>query len=79
VSLQKCGIYKYSESSDFEILLLGYAMANEPVHIAGKYRKPLPPFGNMGNVYGKILFCELLVVQKKKKTSKHVDLVGNGI
>ena len=23
VSLQKCGVYKYAESSDFEILLFG--------------------------------------------------------
>ena len=25
VSLQKCGVYKYAESPDFEILLFGYS------------------------------------------------------
>ena len=26
VNLQKCGVYKYAESEDFEILLFGYAV-----------------------------------------------------
>ena len=26
VSLQKCGVYKYTESDDFEILLFGYSI-----------------------------------------------------
>ena len=31
VSLQKCGVYKYAESSDFEILLFGYSVDGGPV------------------------------------------------
>lgn len=31
VSLQKCGVYKYAESPDFEILLFGYSVDGTPV------------------------------------------------
>ena len=31
VNLQKCGVYKYAESEDFEILLFGYAVDGGPV------------------------------------------------
>ncbi len=31
VSLQKCGVYKYAESPDFEILLFGYSIDGLPV------------------------------------------------
>ncbi len=31
VSLQKCGVYKYTESPDFEILLFGYSTDGSPV------------------------------------------------
>ena len=31
VSLQKCGVYKYAESPDFEILLFGYSVDGSPV------------------------------------------------
>ena len=31
VSLQKCGVYKYAESPDFEILLFGYSADGSPV------------------------------------------------
>ena len=31
VSLQKCGVYKYAESLDFEILLFGYSVDGSPV------------------------------------------------
>ena len=31
VSLQKCGVYKYAESPDFEILLFGYCVDGSPV------------------------------------------------
>lgn len=31
VSLQKCGVYKYAESPDFEILLFGYSTDGSPV------------------------------------------------
>ncbi len=31
VSLQKCGVYKYAESPDFEILLFGYRVDGSPV------------------------------------------------
>lgn len=33
VALQNCGVYKYSESPDFEILLFGYAFDEEPVRV----------------------------------------------
>ena len=31
VSLKKCGVYKYAESPDFEILLFGYSIDDSPV------------------------------------------------
>ena len=31
VSLPDCGVYKYAESPDFDILLLGYAFDDDPV------------------------------------------------
>lgn len=33
VNLAKCGVYKYAESPDFEILLFGYAVDGGPVHV----------------------------------------------
>lgn len=33
VNLQKCGVYKYAESEDFEILLFGYAVDGGPVQV----------------------------------------------
>lgn len=33
VNLQKCGVYKYAESEDFEILLFGYAMDGGVVQV----------------------------------------------
>ena len=33
VSLQKCGVYAYAESPDFEILLFGYAWDDDPVEV----------------------------------------------
>lgn len=33
VSLQKCGVYTYAESPDFEILLFGYAWDDEPAQV----------------------------------------------
>lgn len=33
VSLQKCGVYAYAESPDFEILLFGYAFDDEPAQV----------------------------------------------
>ena len=44
VDLSKCGVYKYAESPDFEILLFGYAVDGGEVavwstwHSAKKYR-----------------------------------------
>ena len=31
--LSKCGVYKYAESSDFEVLLFAYSVNNGPVQI----------------------------------------------
>lgn len=33
VDLAKCGVYKYAESDDFEILLFGYAVDGGEVHV----------------------------------------------
>lgn len=33
VNLQKCGLYKYAESTDFEILLFGYSVDGEEVKV----------------------------------------------
>ena len=33
VNLQKCGVYKYAESEDFEILLFGYAVDGGSVRV----------------------------------------------
>ena len=33
VSLPDCGVYKYAESPDFDILLLGYAFDDDPVEV----------------------------------------------
>ena len=33
VDLPKCGVYRYAEATDFEILLFGYAFDDEPVHV----------------------------------------------
>lgn len=33
VNLQKCGVYKYAESEDFEILLFGYAVDGGAVQV----------------------------------------------
>ena len=33
VSLQKCGVYAYAESPDFDILLFGYAWDDEPAKV----------------------------------------------
>lgn len=33
VNLQKCGVYKYAESEDFEILLFGYAVDGGEVQV----------------------------------------------
>ena len=40
VNLQKCGVYKYAESEDFEILLFGYAVDGGAVQVVE--RDPLP-------------------------------------
>lgn len=33
VDLGKCGVYKYAESPDFEILLFGYSVDGDPVQV----------------------------------------------
>ena len=33
VDLNRCGVYRYTESPVFEILLFGYAKDDEPVHV----------------------------------------------
>ncbi len=37
VDLKKCGVYKYAESEDFEILLFGYAFNDEPASVVDVY------------------------------------------
>lgn len=33
VDLAKCGVYKYTEASDFDILLFGYSVDGGPVQV----------------------------------------------
>ena len=43
VDLKKCGVHKYVESDDFEILLFGYAFDDEPVQVVDLAQgEPLP-------------------------------------
>ena len=42
VSLGDCGVYRYCESPDFEILLLGYAYDDEPVQVIDLTREEIP-------------------------------------
>jgi len=44
VDLEKCGVYKYAESADFEILLFAYAFDNGNVHVFDLTKEELPPF-----------------------------------
>ena len=44
VSLQKCGVYKYAESPDFEVLLFGYSIdGGEVATVDLASGEPLPP------------------------------------
>lgn len=43
VDLAKCGVYKYSESREFQILLLGYAFDDEPVRVVDMSEKGCIP------------------------------------
>lgn len=42
VDLLKCGVYKYTESPDFEILLFGYAIDDEPVTVIDLRTERIP-------------------------------------
>ena len=42
VPIGDCGVYKYTESPDFEILLLGYAYDDEPVQVIDLTREEIP-------------------------------------
>ena len=43
VSLSDCGVYKYAESEDFDILLLGYAYDDDPVTVIDLTKlEPIP-------------------------------------
>lgn len=42
VDLTKCGVYAYSESPDFDILLLGYAFDDEPVTVLDLTAQDIP-------------------------------------
>ena len=45
VDLSKCGVFKYSESSDFKVLLFGYSINGEEVHVVDLASgEPIPPF-----------------------------------
>ena len=43
VDLAKAGVYKYAESSDFQILLFAYAYDDEPVTVLDLTKMELPP------------------------------------
>lgn len=42
VSLPDCGVYKYAESADFDILLFGYAFDDDPVAVIDLTQRDLP-------------------------------------
>lgn len=42
VSLQKCGVYAYAESPDFDILLFGYAFGDDPVTVIDLTKDEFP-------------------------------------
>lgn len=42
VPIGDCGVYKYTESPDFEILMLGYAYDDEPVQVIDLTREEIP-------------------------------------
>ena len=42
VNLAKCGVYKYAEASDFEILLFGYSLDGTPVKVIDMTKEELP-------------------------------------
>ena len=42
VSLADCGVYKYAESSDFDILLFGYAFDDDPVDVIDLTQQEFP-------------------------------------
>lgn len=45
VDLSKCGVFKYSESSDFKVLLFGYSINGDEVHVVDLASgEPIPPF-----------------------------------
>lgn len=45
VDLSRCGVFKYSESSDFKVLLFGYSINGEEVHVVDLASgEPIPPF-----------------------------------
>lgn len=45
VDLSKCGVFKYSESSDFKVLLFGYSINGEEVQVVDLASgEPIPPF-----------------------------------
>lgn len=44
VDLEKCGVYKYAESEDFEILLFAYAFDNGTVHVIDLTKEALSSF-----------------------------------
>ena len=42
VSLSDCGVYRYTESPDFELLLLGYAYDDDPVQVIDLTKEKIP-------------------------------------
>ena len=42
VSLPDCGVYKYAESPDFDVLLLGYAYDDDPVEVLDLTQQSVP-------------------------------------
>lgn len=41
-NLLKCGVYRYAEAPDFEVLLFAYAIDDEPVQVIDLTSEPLP-------------------------------------
>lgn len=48
--LKRCGVYRYVEAPDFEVLLFGYALDDEPVHVIDLTEQSIP-----GEILGMLL------------------------
>lgn len=61
IPLQKTGVYRYSESPNFEILLFGYSIDSGPVQVVDLTCGETHPQGGAGRTGGR--FCHQVGLQ----------------